>query len=98
MSELAKLAELATDCLTLRSYSTRPPSNHTSHGTDADITHLLLYLGPNGVLADRHGNVHIPHARPLCTCRKYQQAAQCQGSQMDFLIHLFAASSFNPRF
>lgn len=65
---------------------------------DRDIIHQLLHLG---LMACRRQTCvmcirRIP-AHSFFSVSEYQQAAQCQGSQMDFLIHLFAGSSFNPR-
>ena len=42
--------------------------------------------------------VHTTYPLTLFFMSEYQQAAQCQASQMDSLIHLFAWSSFNPQF
>lgn len=39
----------------------------------------------------------IPYLPPLLLLSEHQQAVQCQASQMDFLIHLFAGTSLKLR-
>lgn len=55
--------------------------------------------GPNGLLQtgmfDCVWCVHTTYP-PTPFMSKYQRAAACTGSQMDFLIQLFARRSFNP--